>query len=72
MKTRLADQVPMVIRYMVLQESAVQLQREMIQLIQEESIDELLREKDNVSGKRNTLIEKQKRLRDAQKKLISF
>ncbi|GAA6101613.1 interferon-induced GTP-binding protein Mx1-like [Tachysurus ichikawai] len=70
---RLADQVPLVIRYMMVQESAVQLGREMIQLIQGEvNIDELLKEDQNITNKRNNLKSRQKRLRDALNYLTTF
>ncbi|XP_053471131.1 interferon-induced GTP-binding protein Mx2 isoform X1 [Ictalurus furcatus] len=70
---RLADQVPMVIRYMMLQESAAQLQREMIQLIQDRhNIDELLKEDHDIASKRNNLHSRQKRLTEALKYLAKF
>ncbi|GAA6079162.1 interferon-induced GTP-binding protein Mx1-like, partial [Tachysurus ichikawai] len=63
---RLADQVLLVIRYMMVQESAVQLEREMIQLIQGKvNIDELLKEHPDIINKRNNLNSRQKRLTDA-------
>ncbi|XP_053471138.1 interferon-induced GTP-binding protein Mx2 [Ictalurus furcatus] len=70
---RLADQVPMVIRYMMLQESAAQLQREMIQLIQDKyNIEELLKEDLDIARKRNNLHSRQKRLTEALKYLAKF
>ncbi|XP_047659628.1 interferon-induced GTP-binding protein Mx1-like [Tachysurus fulvidraco] len=70
---RLADQVPLVIRYMMVQESAVQLEREMIQLIQGEvNIDELLKEDHDIITKRNNLKSRQKQLTDALSFLTTF
>ncbi|XP_027012325.2 interferon-induced GTP-binding protein Mx2-like [Tachysurus fulvidraco] len=70
---RLADQVPLVIRYMVVQESAEQLQREMIQLIKDKvNVDELLKEDHDITSKRNNLKSRQKRLRDALNYLADF
>ncbi|XP_047658881.1 interferon-induced GTP-binding protein Mx1-like [Tachysurus fulvidraco] len=63
---RLADQVLLVIRYMMVQESAVQLEREMIQLIQGKvNIEELLKEDPDIISKRNNLKSRQKQLRYA-------
>ncbi|KAG7315627.1 hypothetical protein KOW79_020493 [Hemibagrus wyckioides] len=70
---RLADQVPLVIRYMVIQESAAQLQREMIQLLKDKvNIDDLLKEDQDISSKRNILKGRLKRLTDALKNLEEF
>ncbi|KAK3510921.1 hypothetical protein QTP70_027108 [Hemibagrus guttatus] len=70
---RLADQVPLVIRYMVVQESAIQLEREMLQLIQGNiNIDELLKEDHDITSKQNNLKSHQKRLTDAHKNLVDF
>ncbi|XP_060716118.1 interferon-induced GTP-binding protein Mx1-like [Tachysurus vachellii] len=70
---RLADQVPLVIRYMMVQDSAVQLEREMIQLIQGEvNFDELLKEDHDIINKRNNLKCRQKRLTDALNYLTTF
>nr|XP_020488753.1 interferon-induced GTP-binding protein Mx-like [Labrus bergylta] len=50
---RLADQIPMVIRYQMLQESAVQLQREMLQVLQEKkNLEFLLKEDADIGSKR--------------------
>ncbi|KAI5616072.1 interferon-induced GTP-binding protein MxA [Silurus asotus] len=60
---RLADQVPLVIRYVVLQESAAQLQREMIQLIQDKNnMDDLLKEDNEMTSKRNNVKSRYERL----------
>ncbi|KAM9454732.1 interferon-induced GTP-binding protein Mx1-like [Clarias gariepinus] len=67
---RLADQVPMVIRYIMLQESAKQLQREMLQLMRLNDIDVLLEETDDIYIKRNNLKSRQDRLKKALKKII--
>ncbi|KAM9454440.1 interferon-induced GTP-binding protein MxA [Clarias gariepinus] len=70
---RLADQVPLVIRYLLLQESAAQLQREMLQLIQEKNnTDQLLKEDHDIGSKRNNLQNRQKRLMEARDYLVKF
>ncbi|XP_053471133.1 interferon-induced GTP-binding protein Mx2-like [Ictalurus furcatus] len=69
---RLADQVPLVIKYMVLQESAVQLQREMLQFIKNYNINDLLEEDYDINIKRNNLKSCQKRLTEALDKLVLF
>ncbi|KAL6111829.1 uncharacterized protein ACO6RY_08723 [Pungitius sinensis] len=43
---RLADQIPLIIRYQVMQESAVQLQREMLQMLQNNANTELFLHED--------------------------
>ncbi|XP_075952176.1 interferon-induced GTP-binding protein Mx-like [Anarhichas minor] len=58
---RLADQILLVIRYQVLQESAVQLQREMLQMFQNKAITEWLLQED--SGIRTKRIHHQNRLK---------
>ncbi|XP_017312884.1 interferon-induced GTP-binding protein Mx1-like isoform X2 [Ictalurus punctatus] len=67
---RLADQVPLVIKYKVLQESAAQLQREMRQLIKNYNINDLLEEDYEINIKRNNLESSQKRLKEALVKLV--
>ncbi|XP_053505846.1 interferon-induced GTP-binding protein Mx1-like isoform X2 [Ictalurus furcatus] len=69
---RLADQVPLVIKYKVLQESAEQLQREMLQLMQNYNINDLLEEDHFINIKRNNLKSRQKRLAEALVKLVLF
>ncbi|GAA6091051.1 interferon-induced GTP-binding protein MxA [Tachysurus ichikawai] len=70
---RLADQLPLVIRYLLLQESAAQLQREMLQLLQEKSnTDQLLKEDHDIGSKRNNLQSRLKRLMEARKYLVRF
>ncbi|XP_053505839.1 interferon-induced GTP-binding protein Mx1-like isoform X1 [Ictalurus furcatus] len=69
---RLADQVPLVIKYKVLQESAAQLQREMLQLMQNYNINDLLEEDHFINIKRNNLKSRQKRLAEALVKLVLF
>ncbi|XP_017350323.1 interferon-induced GTP-binding protein Mx1-like isoform X1 [Ictalurus punctatus] len=68
----LADQVPLVIKYKVLQESAEQLQREMLQLMQNYNINDLLEEDHYINIKRNNLKSRQKRLAEALVKLVLF
>ncbi|XP_060791630.1 interferon-induced GTP-binding protein Mx1-like [Neoarius graeffei] len=70
---RLADQLPLVIRYLLLQESAVQLQREMLQLIQDKNNMELLLKEDHdIGNKRSNLESRQKRLMKARNYLVKF
>nr|Q5U752.1 RecName: Full=Interferon-induced GTP-binding protein Mx; AltName: Full=Interferon-inducible Mx protein [Solea senegalensis]AAV49303.1 interpheron-inducible Mx protein [Solea senegalensis]ACD93188.1 Mx protein [Solea senegalensis] len=70
---RLADQVPMVIRYQMLQESAVQLQRQMMQMMQDkENMEFLLKEDLNIGCKRATLQSRIKRLMKARAYLMEF
>ncbi|KAB5523263.1 hypothetical protein PHYPO_G00150480 [Pangasianodon hypophthalmus] len=70
---RLADQLPLVIRYLLLQESAAQLQREMLQLIQDKNnAEQLLKEDHDIGSKRNNLQNRQKRLLEARNYLVKF
>lgn len=70
---RLADQIPMVIRYQMLQESAVQLQREMLQTLQDkENVDFLLKEDFDIGHKRANLQSRLNRLQKARAYLVEF
>ncbi|CAJ1051456.1 interferon-induced GTP-binding protein Mx [Xyrichtys novacula] len=70
---RLADQVPMVIRFQMLQESAFQLQREMLQVIQDkENFESLLKEECDIGSKRASLQNRLKRLMRARAYLVEF
>nr|AAR99716.1 interferon inducible Mx protein [Dicentrarchus labrax]AAR99717.1 interferon inducible Mx protein [Dicentrarchus labrax] len=70
---RLADQIPLVIRYQMLQESAVQLQREMLQVLQEKENSEfLLKEDFDIGSKRAALESRLKRLMKARAYLVEF
>ncbi|XP_046880725.1 interferon-induced GTP-binding protein Mx3-like [Hypomesus transpacificus] len=70
---RLADQIPLVIRYMMLQESASQLQREMLQLLQDrENMETLLKEDFDIGSKRMALHSRLKRLMQARSYLVEF
>ncbi|KAM9361727.1 interferon-induced GTP-binding protein Mx-like [Symphorus nematophorus] len=70
---RLADQIPLVIRYHMLQESAVQLQREMLQMLQDkEKTESLLQEDSGVKTKRTNLQNRLKRLSKARILLTDF
>ncbi|XP_051560881.1 interferon-induced GTP-binding protein MxA-like isoform X2 [Myxocyprinus asiaticus] len=70
---RLADQIPMVIRYLLLQEAAVELQRNMLQLLQEKNaIDDLLKEDYDIGQKRDNLLCRQRRLMQARNALVVF
>uniref|UniRef100_A0A672H1B1 Interferon-induced GTP-binding protein Mx n=1 Tax=Salarias fasciatus TaxID=181472 RepID=A0A672H1B1_SALFA len=70
---RLADQVPLVIRYQMLQESALQLQREMLQMLQDkENVEVLLKEDFDIGIKRDSLQSRLKRLMKARSYLVEF
>nr|XP_057933695.1 interferon-induced GTP-binding protein Mx-like [Doryrhamphus excisus] len=70
---RLADQIPLVIRYQMLQESAAQLQREMLQVLQDkENIDLLLKEDPDIALKRSALQSRHQRLTKAHAYLVEF
>nr|XP_046240531.1 interferon-induced GTP-binding protein Mx-like [Scatophagus argus] len=70
---RLADQVPMVIRYQMMQESAIQLQREMLQMLQDkEQTESLLQEELGIKSKRVQLQSCLKRLLKARYLLTDF
>ncbi|XP_047203749.1 interferon-induced GTP-binding protein Mx-like [Girardinichthys multiradiatus] len=70
---RLADQIPLVIRYEMLQQSAVQLQREMLQMLQDkENVDFLLKEDYDIGSKRAALQSRMKRLTEARSYLVEF
>ncbi|XP_070848776.1 interferon-induced GTP-binding protein Mx [Chaetodon trifascialis] len=70
---RLADQIPLVIRYQILQESAVQLQREMLQMLQDKENSEILLKEDlDIGSKRAALQSRLKRLTQARAYLVEF
>ncbi|XP_032369868.1 interferon-induced GTP-binding protein Mx [Etheostoma spectabile] len=70
---RLADQIPLVIRYQMLQESAIQLQREMLQLLQDKEKTEILLQEDSgIQTKRIHLQNRIKRLSKARMLLTDF
>ncbi|KAK9529388.1 hypothetical protein VZT92_013483 [Zoarces viviparus] len=70
---RLADQIPLVIRYQMLQESAVQLQREMLQMLQDkENFEFLLKEDCDIGTQRAGLQSRLKRLMKARTFLVEF
>nr|XP_046240532.1 interferon-induced GTP-binding protein Mx isoform X1 [Scatophagus argus]XP_046240533.1 interferon-induced GTP-binding protein Mx isoform X2 [Scatophagus argus] len=70
---RLADQIPLVIRYQMLQESAIQLQREMLQVLQDkENAEFLLKEDFDIGSKRAALQSRLKRLTQARAYLVEF
>lgn len=63
----------MIIRYQMLQESAVQLQREMLQMLQDkENMELLLKEDFDIGSKRATLQSRLKRLLQARAYLVEF
>ncbi|CAM4503209.1 unnamed protein product [Leuciscus chuanchicus] len=67
---RLADQIPMVICYMLLQEAALELQRSMLQLLHK--VDNLLKEDFDIGQKRESLLSRQKRLMKARSLLVTY
>nr|AZL95661.1 Mx1 protein [Miichthys miiuy] len=70
---RLADQVPLVIRYQMLHESAIQLQREMLQMLQDkEKLNSLLQEDSGIKNKRIQLQLRLNRLTKAREHLVKF
>ncbi|XP_070693648.1 interferon-induced GTP-binding protein Mx-like [Pempheris klunzingeri] len=70
---RLTDQIPLVIRYQMLQEFAAQLQREMLQVMQDKENSEfLLREDLDIGSKRAALQSRLKRLMKARTYLVEF
>uniref|UniRef100_A0A8C1PQ38 Uncharacterized protein n=1 Tax=Cyprinus carpio TaxID=7962 RepID=A0A8C1PQ38_CYPCA len=70
---RLADQIPMVIRYLLLQEAALELQRNMLQLLQDkDEVDNLLKEDYDIGLKRENLLSRQNRLMKARSLLFTF
>ncbi|XP_044023594.1 interferon-induced GTP-binding protein Mx isoform X2 [Siniperca chuatsi] len=70
---RLADQIPLVIRYQMLQESASQLHREMMQVLQDkENLEFLLKEDSDIGSKRAALQSRLKRLMKARAYLVEF
>ncbi|ROI62512.1 Interferon-induced GTP-binding protein MxA [Anabarilius grahami] len=70
---RLSDQIPMVIRYLLLQEAALELQRNMLQLLQDkDGVDDLLKEDFDIGQKRESLLSRQKRLMKARSLLVTY
>ncbi|KAJ8352502.1 hypothetical protein SKAU_G00239780 [Synaphobranchus kaupii] len=70
---RLADQIPLVILYVMIQESANQLQREMLQMLQDKENEELLLKEDfDIGSKRAALQSRLKRLMQAHNYLLEF
>ena len=69
---RLADQVPMLIRYFMLKESAHLLCSEMLGLIEGANLADVLREESDISRRRTILQARIERLTVAQQKLSSF
>uniref|UniRef100_A0A8C6V0F6 Interferon-induced GTP-binding protein Mx n=1 Tax=Neogobius melanostomus TaxID=47308 RepID=A0A8C6V0F6_9GOBI len=70
---RLADQIPMVIRYQMLQELAVDLQRQMLQMLQDkDNVEVLLKEDYDIGTKRAALQSRHKRLLKARAYLMGM
>lgn len=69
----LAHQIPLVIRYHILQESAIQLQSEMLQMLQDKPKLELLLSEDyDIGRKREALQSRLKHLMKARTYLVEF
>ncbi|XP_053471705.1 interferon-induced GTP-binding protein Mx2-like, partial [Ictalurus furcatus] len=69
---RLADQVPMLIRYFMLKESAQMLCSEILGLVDGANVADALREESNVSRRRIDMQNRMDRLTRSQEKLINF
>ncbi|KAK6305935.1 hypothetical protein J4Q44_G00228600 [Coregonus suidteri] len=69
---RLADQVPMLIRYFILKESARILSSEMLGVLNREDLDEILKEESEIGRKREALRDKVKRLGLANDRISSL
>ncbi|XP_044140202.1 interferon-induced GTP-binding protein Mx2-like [Bufo gargarizans] len=70
---RLANQIPLIIQFYVLQEYGKQLQKGMLQLLQEREEHEcLLKESNDRTSSRSFLKHRIQRLSDAHKRLLSF
>uniref|UniRef100_UPI00398E4744 interferon-induced GTP-binding protein Mx3-like n=1 Tax=Pristiophorus japonicus TaxID=55135 RepID=UPI00398E4744 len=70
---RMADQIPLIIRYYILQEFASELQIQMLQLLQEKDrINEYLREEQSAVDNRKKLKNKLERLTNAQHEVSKF
>uniref|UniRef100_A0A4W3IJW2 Interferon-induced GTP-binding protein Mx-like n=1 Tax=Callorhinchus milii TaxID=7868 RepID=A0A4W3IJW2_CALMI len=73
MSDRLADQVPLIIRYYMMQEFASNLQVQMLELLQNrQQIEEYLEEEKTIAEKRRTLKNKLDRLSKAQVHLLDL
>lgn len=63
----------MVIRYLLLQEAALELQRNMLQLLQDkDGVDDLLKEDFDIGQKRESLLSRQNRLMKARSLLVTY
>lgn len=70
---RLGDQIPLVIRYQMLQEFVAELQREMLKVLQEKSnVDIMLKENIDIGSTRAALHSRMKRLTLARSYLVKF
>lgn len=70
---RLANQIPLIIQFYILQEYGKQLQKEMLQLLQvREEHESLLQESKDLMSTRNILKQRIHRLSEAQKRLLRF
>ncbi|KAF3689568.1 Interferon-induced GTP-binding protein Mx Interferon-inducible Mx protein [Channa argus] len=70
---RLADQIPLVIRYQMLQESTIELRRQMLHMLQDkEKIEPLLQESTEIKSERIHYQKRHKRLSKARIRLTEF
>ncbi|KAM3935766.1 interferon-induced GTP-binding protein Mx1-like isoform 1-T2 [Leptodactylus fuscus] len=70
---RLANQIPLIIQFHILQEYGKLLQKEMLQLLQQrEAHDSLLKESKDLASTRNFLKQRIHRLSEAHKRLLRF
>lgn len=69
---RLADQIPMMIQYFLLQEAAQVLCNEMLGLVEGVDLDKALCEGEDYSSQRKNLADRIQRLSKAQEKLSGF
>ncbi|XP_069492146.1 interferon-induced GTP-binding protein Mx1-like [Ambystoma mexicanum] len=71
--SRLGNQIPLIIRYYILQEYGRKLQSEMLKLLQDtDNYDKLLQENNDISIRRTSLRERIKRLNQAHHRLAKF
>nr|XP_055071705.1 interferon-induced GTP-binding protein Mx-like [Misgurnus anguillicaudatus] len=69
---RLANQVPLIIQYHILDQYIFQLQNEMLAMFGRDNAEDLLREDSDVARKRKELKERLERLKDASKVMSKF
>ncbi|XP_073711360.1 interferon-induced GTP-binding protein Mx [Misgurnus anguillicaudatus] len=69
---RLANQVPLIIQYHMLEQYIFHLQNEMLAMIKRNNAEDLLREDSGVARKRKELKDRLERLKDASKQITTF